>query len=95
MYLSSELKETTMKCLPPSEESQISYLNGLSGLEKPNDMHSDVSSKDHDSANSLIFEESGGEIGEGKGLHYGSFQESFHGELCIEDPLYNNYLYYN
>ncbi|OMJ91544.1 hypothetical protein SteCoe_5918 [Stentor coeruleus] len=95
MHPSSELKESTMKCLPPSEESQISYLKDLPGLEKPNDIHSDVSSKGLDSANSLIFEESGGEMGEGKGLHYGSFQESFHEEMCIEDSLYKNYLFYD
>ncbi|OMJ84639.1 hypothetical protein SteCoe_14235 [Stentor coeruleus] len=95
MHLSSELKESTMKCLSPSRESQISNLKGFSGLEKQNDMHSDTSPKGCDSANSLIFEESGGEIGEGKGLHYGNFHESFHEGICIEDLLYKNYVFYN
>ncbi|OMJ76283.1 hypothetical protein SteCoe_24379 [Stentor coeruleus] len=92
---SSERKENSIKCIPIAEENHLSNIQSLAKLEKVQEMHSNISFKCISSKNSLIFEESGGDVGEGQGLHYGSFHDALLDEWSIEDVICKNYIYYN
>lgn len=93
--LSSERKENPIKCHSTPEENHLLNMQSLSELEKVQEMHTDISLKCLDSRNSQVFEEIGGDVGEGQGLHSGNFHDALLDEWSIEDAICKNYIYYN
>ncbi|OMJ69806.1 hypothetical protein SteCoe_32368 [Stentor coeruleus] len=91
--LSSERKEI-IKCIPTAEENHLSNIQSLVEFENIQEIHSDVSLKYFVSKNSQVFEESGGEVGEGQGFHCESFYDVLFEEF-IQDDICKNYIYYN